>query len=507
MKGPVGPALVRADLEESEREVLLCPSVLPGACLMLRRMGMCRAGAPQAGQGTLEYIGIIAAVALVVALVAGVMASPSTRTEVMDGVRTQVCLVAGDAGCEPGSTTAAGGTQDADSEEGDGQDGSAPDEGCKGFWGCTWRGLEHAGSGGYNLGKGAVDDVVGLVDVVKDPGSLIDGAKYIWDSPGDALKQLVWDEESTGMWAGDDQGGAVGRTLWNVGSMFIPGVGFAKAGSKGGQLGTLGKLGDLARLTRFSDEAADAARRAEQAVARGNLDAAKEAAEEARGKADEAAEEARKRGCPIAAGPSSPIVDGTTLARAVPGSVPESVSVPDSVPDSGGASAGGRIGTVAPLRMSPRPIHAAGTGDCGPAQEAAREADEAADRAALLVSRAGPGSFVPSTESMSQRAADFQAEATGTAPGLVYRVDGVDFDGFADGTLLEAKGPGYATFVKNGEFRPWFEGADGLVDQATRQLAAAKGAPVQWRVAEPAAAEAMRNLFAQNGITGITVVG
>ena len=108
---------------------------------------------------------------------------------------------------------------------------------------------------------------------------------------------------------------------------------------------------------------------------------------------------------------------------------------------------------------------------------------------------------------MSDRAAAFQAEVTGSAPGSVYRVGGVDFDGFSNGTLLEAKGPGYATFVRAGEFRPWFQGADGLVSQASRQLAAAGGTPIRWVVAEPEAATAIRNLFGQNGITGINVVG
>ncbi len=108
---------------------------------------------------------------------------------------------------------------------------------------------------------------------------------------------------------------------------------------------------------------------------------------------------------------------------------------------------------------------------------------------------------------MSERAAAFQAEVTGAAPGSVYRVGGVDFDGFANGTLLEAKGPGYATFVRGGQFQPWFQGADGLVSQATRQLAAAGGTPIQWVVAEPEAAAAIRNLFGQNGISGINVSG
>jgi hypothetical protein len=42
----------------------------------------------------------------------------------------------------------------------------------------------------------------------------------------------------------------------------------------------------------------------------------------------------------------------------------------------------------------------------------------------------------------------------------VYRVNGVKFDGYANGVLQEAKGPGYAQFVRNGEFQPWFLSAE-----------------------------------------------
>ena len=66
---------------------------------------------------------------------------------------------------------------------------------------------------------------------------------------------------------------------------------------------------------------------------------------------------------------------------------------------------------------------------------------------------AGPGAWETASESISERAAAFQAEVTGAAPGSVYRVGGVHFDGFANGTLLEAKDPGYATFVRGTEVR------------------------------------------------------
>jgi hypothetical protein len=114
------------------------------------------------------------------------------------------------------------------------------------------------------------------------------------------------------------------------------------------------------------------------------------------------------------------------------------------------------------------------------------------------------GSWVRAPESMSGRAAAYQARFGRV--GEVFRVNGVKFDGIVNGVLQEAKGPGYATFVRNGAFLPWFRGADALVSQAQRQVAAAGGARIQWHFAEEAAANATRSLFNKEGITGIQVL-
>ena len=108
-------------------------------------------------------------------------------------------------------------------------------------------------------------------------------------------------------------------------------------------------------------------------------------------------------------------------------------------------------------------------------------------------------------ESMSERALAYQARITGRA-GEAFIRNGVKFDGIANGVLLEAKGPGYATFVRNGSFQPWFSGAEGLVSQAQRQLAAAGGSSIQWHFAEEAAANATRALFQERGIGGIQLL-
>ncbi len=122
-------------------------------------------------------------------------------------------------------------------------------------------------------------------------------------------------------------------------------------------------------------------------------------------------------------------------------------------------------------------------------------------------SNSGPGRFVRVIESMSHRAARYQSRITGRLPDVGYRVGNVKFDGYDDvsGVLLDAKGPGYAKFVRNGRFRDWYCGADEMVDQATRQIRAASGTPIEWHIAEKEAADAIRRLLTDNGISGIIV--
>ncbi|WP_373453498.1 MULTISPECIES: Tox-REase-5 domain-containing protein [unclassified Rhodococcus (in: high G+C Gram-positive bacteria)] len=72
---------------------------------------------------------------------------------------------------------------------------------------------------------------------------------------------------------------------------------------------------------------------------------------------------------------------------------------------------------------------------------------------------------------MSERATDYQEQVTGSPLGIEYVVDGVAFDGFRDGRLKDAKGPGYEQFLdESGEWKPSFKGAAALVEQARRQL-------------------------------------
>jgi len=122
------------------------------------------------------------------------------------------------------------------------------------------------------------------------------------------------------------------------------------------------------------------------------------------------------------------------------------------------------------------------------------------------VGRAGSGKWYRVRESMTPRAATYQARITGRAANEVYVVKGVKFDGYKGGRLLDAKGPGYKNFVKGGKYEDWFRGQYRLVDQANRQLVAAGGVPIEWHFAEKEVLAATEALLQKEGIQGIKLV-
>ncbi|WP_254330565.1 Tox-REase-5 domain-containing protein [Corallococcus exiguus] len=118
---------------------------------------------------------------------------------------------------------------------------------------------------------------------------------------------------------------------------------------------------------------------------------------------------------------------------------------------------------------------------------------------------------------MKPRARRYQEQITGHTADEAYWVGGtstqaggVKFDGFKDGVLLEAKGPGYAKFFDGLEPKAWFKnsGAADLVAQAKRQneIVRGMGILIEWHVAEAGAAQAIEWLLESETISVIKVI-
>ncbi|WP_305849538.1 Tox-REase-5 domain-containing protein [Pyxidicoccus parkwayensis] len=131
-----------------------------------------------------------------------------------------------------------------------------------------------------------------------------------------------------------------------------------------------------------------------------------------------------------------------------------------------------------------------------------------------------PGQWGPSEEKGAPaRARAYQEQISGRSYDEAYWVGGVGrksggtkFDGYKNGVLLEAKGPGYAEFFdENFAPKDWFKHSDGakdLIDQAARQSKKVEGLgiPIEWHVAEKHAAEAIERLLRSNNVLEIKVI-
>ncbi len=122
----------------------------------------------------------------------------------------------------------------------------------------------------------------------------------------------------------------------------------------------------------------------------------------------------------------------------------------------------------------------------------------------------GPGEWKRKEFSGSERSRHYQEQISGRSADEVYIIDGVEYDGFFSGVLKEAKGERYLEFFqKNGQPKSWYKDSgrfQELIDQARNQSKAARGAPVEWHVAEREMVEILRNHFVEQRITGIKVI-
>ncbi len=118
-----------------------------------------------------------------------------------------------------------------------------------------------------------------------------------------------------------------------------------------------------------------------------------------------------------------------------------------------------------------------------------------------------PGVWEMTNESMSEASRNYQRFITGAEDGMVYKVNGVKFDGYKDGVLIEAKG-NYFNFVNknSGEFYKWFDGKKSLVNQANRQISVANGITIKWYFNDEISMNAVRYLFEKESVKGIEFI-
>jgi len=123
-------------------------------------------------------------------------------------------------------------------------------------------------------------------------------------------------------------------------------------------------------------------------------------------------------------------------------------------------------------------------------------------------STSGPGKWYRVKEGMKPRAARYQTQITGQPIENGYVANGVKFDGFKGGKLLEAKGPGYKNFIEsNGKFNnTWWDGRKVLIKQAKSQFRVANGAPIEWHIAEENTFKAMKKLFVDESLPKIKLI-
>ena len=110
---------------------------------------------------------------------------------------------------------------------------------------------------------------------------------------------------------------------------------------------------------------------------------------------------------------------------------------------------------------------------------------------------------------MKDRAVAYQLQVTGLPPGMAVELNGVMFDGCrtTDGTMLEAKGPGYDWGMSgSGQWHGWFRGIEKMLAQLKNQSDAAAGRLVEWHVAEPGLANYLQDYVQTNGYTNIVII-
>jgi hypothetical protein len=115
-------------------------------------------------------------------------------------------------------------------------------------------------------------------------------------------------------------------------------------------------------------------------------------------------------------------------------------------------------------------------------------------------------------EGRSEDTLRYQEQITGMPRGVVYKLNGVEFDGcewWATGNMLEAKRHYEWAMSGPSDWEPWFVASGGLADiesQMVRQSSAAGKRLVIWHFAEKPVADYFETWARENNLTNIVVV-
>jgi hypothetical protein len=113
------------------------------------------------------------------------------------------------------------------------------------------------------------------------------------------------------------------------------------------------------------------------------------------------------------------------------------------------------------------------------------------------------------TAGRSERSLAYQEQISGLRRGLEVRLNGVRFDGCrqSDGTMLEAKGPGFADKMDGPDtWERWYTGIGPIEYQMKRQSDAAADRTVEWHFAEPETAQYFRKYAEEQDLMNIKVI-
>ena len=109
----------------------------------------------------------------------------------------------------------------------------------------------------------------------------------------------------------------------------------------------------------------------------------------------------------------------------------------------------------------------------------------------------------------SERSLAYQEQISGLPRGFEIKLNGVRFDGCReqDGTMLEAKGLGYATFLDGeGGWKEWFSRLQEMQRQIGDQARAASTRWVEWHFAEKEVSDYFKEYVREEHIDNVVII-